>query len=264
MSHGESGVLISIDGSVAQITLNRPDSYNAITHELHAELTSAFRGLEEKQEVRAIVFASTGKVFSAGGDFELILRQQANPVERARAACLARPLFMAVADSRLPVVTALHGDSVGLGATLALCTDAIVAARTVRISDPHVVIGLAAGDGGCVVWPQSVGLLRAKRYLLTGDRIAAEDAFAMGLITDLVDTPGEVLPAARAMAQRMAALPPLAVQATKRTLNQGLRHRIEEVFDVGLTLEMETMATEDIVEAISAFKQKRKPSYRGR
>lgn len=264
MSVGESGILVSIEGAVAQITLNRPDSYNAITHELHAELTSAFRGLEERQDVRAVVFASTGKVFSAGGDFDLILQQHADPVERARAARLARPLFTAVANCRLPVVTALHGDSVGLGTTLVLCTDAIVAARTARISDPHVVIGLAAGDGGAIAWPQSVGLLRAKRYLLTGDRIDAEDAFAMGLVTDLVNTPEEVLMAARAMAQRIAALPPLAVQATKRALNQGLRHRIEEVFDVGLALELETMATEDLIEAISAFKEKRKPRYRGR
>ena len=264
MSHSESGVLVTIEGPIGQITLNRPDSHNAITHQMHAELTSALRSLEENRDLRAVVLASTGRVFSAGGEFDLILQQQADPVERARAARLARPLFIAVADSRLPIVTALHGDSVGLGTTLALCTDAIVAARTVRISDPHVVIGLAAGDGGCIVWPQSVGLLRAKRHLLTGDRVAAEDALAMGLVTDLVNTPEEVLPAARAVAQRIASLPPQAVQSTKRTLNQGLRHRIEEVFDFGLALEIETMATEDIIEAISAFKQKRKPSYRGR
>jgi len=264
MSHSEGGVLVLREGQVAQIKLNRPESYNAITPQVHIELTAAFRSLEEDQEVRAVVFASTGKVFSAGGDFDLILQHQADPVERAQAARLGRPLFMAISDSRLPIVTALHGDAVGLGTTLALCTDAVIAARTARISDPHVVIGLAAGDGGGVVWPQSAGLLRAKRYLLTGDRLSAEVAFTMGLVTDLVDTPEEVLPAAVAMAQRIASLPPQAVQSTKRILNQGLRHRVDEMFDFGLALEMETMATEDIIEAISAFKQKRKPTYRGR
>jgi enoyl-CoA hydratase len=258
-----TNVAISVDGMVAQITLNNPESYNAITFAFHEELTTAFRRVVESSVVRAIVFASTGKVFSAGGDFDLVLKDQADPVSRHRSAQLARPLFMAIADCPLPVVTALHGDSVGLGTTLVLCTDAIVVARTARISDPHIVIGLAAGDGGGVVWPQSAGLLLAKRYLLTGDRIPAEVALAMGLVTDLVDTADQALPAARALAKRIAAMPPRAVQATKRMLNHGLRHRIEEIFDLGFALEVETLATEDVVEAICAFREKRTPTYRG-
>jgi enoyl-CoA hydratase len=176
----------------------------------------------------------------------------------------ARPLILAIADSTVPVVTALQGDAVGLGATLMLATDAVVAAKTARISDPHVMIGLAAGDGGCVAWPIHAGLLRAKRYLLTGDRLTAKDAHDMGLITDLVETPAEVLPAARALAARIAALPPLAIQATKRALNQVFRNRFEEVFDQALAYEMETFTSEDVVEAISAFREKRKPTFTGR
>jgi enoyl-CoA hydratase len=258
-----SNVAISIEGDVAQITLNKPEKYNAIDLAFHEELTLAFRRTAESASVRAIVFASTGKVFSAGGDFDALLKDQADPVSRHRSGKHARPLFMAIADCPLPIVTALHGDSVGLGTTLALCTDAIVAARTAHISDPHIVIGLAAGDGGGIVWPQSAGILLAKRYLLSGDRIPAEAALAMGLVTDLVDTAEEALPAARALAKRIAALPPRAVQATKRMLNHGLRHRIEENFDFGFALELETMATEDLIEAISAFREKREPIYRG-
>jgi enoyl-CoA hydratase len=131
------------------------------------------------------------------------------------------------------------------------------------LSDPHIVIGLAAGDGGGIVWPQAAGLLLAKRYLLTGDRIPAEAALAMGLVTALVDAADQALPAARALAQRIAALPPRAVQATKKMLNHGLTRRIEETFDLGIALEIETMATQDVVEAISAFREKRTPIYRG-
>jgi enoyl-CoA hydratase len=191
------------------------------------------------------------------------LENQADPLRRHESGKLARPLFMALADCPLPIVTALHGDSVGLGTTLVLCTDAVVAARTAHISDPHIVIGLAAGDGGGVVWPQTAGMLLAKRYLLTGDRIPAEVALTMGLVTDLVDTADQALPAARALAQRIAALPPRAVQATKRMLSNALRHRIEETFDFGLALELETMGTQDLVEAVRAFKEKRTPKYTG-
>jgi enoyl-CoA hydratase len=257
-------VTIAVSGPVAQITLNRPETFNAINIAFHEELTTAFRRVIETPDVRAIVFASTGKVFSAGGDFDLVLKDQADAVSRRHSMKHARTLFMAIADCPLPVVTALHGDCIGLGTSLVLCTDAIVAARTARISDPHIVIGLAAGDGGGVVWPQSAGLLLAKRYLLTGDRIPAETALAMGLVTDLVDTAAEALPAARKLAERIAALPPLAVQATKKMLNQSMRHRVEETFDYGLALENETMATEDVIEAIAAFREKRPPNYRGR
>ena len=199
-----------------------------------------------------------------GGDFDAILADRTDIERRRQMRAGARPLILAIADSTVPVVTALQGDAVGLGATLMLATDAVVAAKTARISDPHVMIGLAAGDGGCVAWPIHAGLLRAKRYLLTGDRLTAKDAHDMGLITDLVETPAEVLPAARALAARIAALPPLAIQATKRALNQVFRNRFEEVFDQALAYEMETFTSEDVVEAISAFREKRKPTFTGR
>jgi enoyl-CoA hydratase len=169
-----------------------------------------------------------------------------------------------LADVPLPIVVALQGDAIGLGATVALACDAIVASRTVSIADPHVAIGLVAGDGGCVVWPAAAGLLRAKRYLLTGDRLTAEDAWAMGLVTDLVDGPDDVLPAARALAARMAALPPLAVQGTKRALNRVMQARAGEVLDLSFALEAASMASDDLVEAIAAFKERREPKYHGR
>jgi enoyl-CoA hydratase len=121
-----------------------------------------------------------------------------------------------------------------------------------------------AGDGGCVLWPAAAGILRAKRYLLTGDRLPAEEAFALGLVTDLVDTADETLPAARALAARMAALPPLAVQGTKRALNRLLQQRAGEVLDLSITLEAQSMASDDLAEAISAFKARRPPKYLGR
>jgi enoyl-CoA hydratase len=259
-----STVDIIINGYVAEIILNRPEANNAFDHAMHLELQQAFMAVREEPGIRAIILAGNGPHFSAGGDFELMLADRQDPAVLARSREEVRPLLMSIADSPIPVVAALQGEAVGLGATVLLGADAVVAARKARISDPHVVIGLAAGDGGCVFWPQHIGLLRAKRYLLTGDRLTAEDAHAMGLVTDLVDNAEDVLPAARKLAGRIAALPPLAVQSTKRALNQLFRNQMAAVFEQALDAEMETFASEDLVEAVSAFRERRKPVYQGK
>lgn len=264
MAYDYKTIAVTIDGHVAEIVLNRPAELNAFDHIMHIEAKEAFLEVRENVDIRAIVFAGNGQHFSAGGDFDLILRDREDHAMRSKMRGEGKKLLSAIADCHVPVITALQGQAVGLGATVALCSDAIVAARNAKISDPHVVIGLAAGDGGAVMWPLHTGLLRAKRYLLTGDRLTAEQAYQMGLVTDLVDTPEEVLDAARAIAKRVAALPPRAVQSTKQVLNQIFRMRLEEVFDHGMGLEMETFLSEDLVEAISAFREKRKPVYQNR
>jgi enoyl-CoA hydratase len=114
------------------------------------------------------------------------------------------------------------------------------------------------------MWPAAAGMLRARRHLLTGDPLDAETAFGLGVVTDLVDAPDDVLPAARAIADRIAALPPLAVQGTKRSLNRVMQQRFGEVFELSAALEGETMASEDLLEAIAAFREKRPGEYRGR
>jgi len=255
---------LTVDGAVAEITLTRPDVLNRFDVELHEAFTGVLLELRSRTDLRAVVLASTGKVFSAGGDFELMLAGRADVATRTRLVDEGRLMFRLLADVPVPVVVALQGDAIGLGATVALACDAIVASRRASIADPHVAIGLVAGDGGCVVWPAAAGLLRAKRYLLTGDRLSAEDAWAMGLVTDLVDGPDEVLPAARALAARMAALPPLAVQGTKRALNRVLQARAGEVLDLSFALEAASMASDDLAEAIAAFKERRVPKYQGR
>jgi enoyl-CoA hydratase len=114
------------------------------------------------------------------------------------------------------------------------------------------------------VWPAAAGLMRAKRHLLTGDRLGAEDAYAMGLVTDLVDGPDDVLPAARALADRLAGLPPLAVQGTKRALNRLAKARAAEVVEVSFAYEGFSLGSADLLEAVNAFKERRPGRYEGR
>jgi enoyl-CoA hydratase len=255
---------LRVDGSVAEITLSRPELFNRFDDVLHIELSAALESIRADEKVRAVVLASTGKVFSAGGDFDLMRAAQADVGTRLRIVDDGRRLLDALISLPQPLVIALHGAAIGLGATVVLTADAVVAARTASLSDPHVHMGLVAGDGGCLVWPQAVGMLRARRHLLTGDQVDASTAFAMGLVTDLVETADDVLPAARALATRIAALPPLAVQGTKRALNRVTQQRAGEVVDLALAHEETTLASQDLIEAIDAFQQRRPGSFSGR
>lgn len=256
-------IKVELNDFIAEVQLAQPATLNAVSIRMHDELTEAFAQLSSVRELRAVLFSAQGRIFCAGGDFNLILDDRAHPERRAQMEASARALFNALTQFPVPIVACLHGDTIGLGATLVLACDAVVASRTARISDPHVVIGLAAGDGGCVLWPHLMGSLRARRYLLTGDRLSAPEAHAMGLITDLVDTPDEVYPAASALAQRIATLPPLGVQATKRALNHAARARADEVFDLALKLELDTFFSADVGEAIAAIRERRSGVYVG-
>jgi enoyl-CoA hydratase len=255
---------ITRDGAVAIVTLTRPELMNRIDAEAHVQLTREFQALATDTEIRAIVLASTGKVFSAGGDFQLMQDAHDDPARRREVVEDARALLAALLGLPQPIIAAMQGAAIGLGATIVLGCDAVVAARKAELADSHVALGLVAGDGGAVFWPAAAGILRARRQLLTGDPLSAELAFTLGLVTDLVDTPEEVLGAALAIAQRIAALPPLGVQLTKRALVRGLLQRAGEVLDLGLAYEESTLASDDLLEAIAAFKERRPGNFTGR
>jgi enoyl-CoA hydratase len=262
--HDYKSIRYEIDGHLALLTLNRPEQLNAIDDDMHNELLSVLLEMRGEADIRAVLFASTGKAFSAGGDLNEVASLQSDLAKRTRMSETGLRIIHALLDIPVPIVVALHGDAMGLGASVVLACDMIVASRTARLADPHVKVGLVAGDGGCVVWPASVGMHRAKRYLLTGDVLPAEDAFRFGLVTDLVDTADECLPAARKLAERVAGLPPIAVRGTKRSLNALLNSRARETFDLSMAYELHSAGSEDILEAVAAFKEKRKPVYRNR
>jgi enoyl-CoA hydratase len=262
--HDYKSIRYEIDGHLALLTLNRPEQLNAIDDDMHNELLSVLLEMRGEADVRAVLFASTGKAFSAGGDLNEVASLQSDLAKRTRMSETGLRIIHALLDIPVPIVVALHGDAMGLGASVVLACDMIVASRTARLADPHVKVGLVAGDGGCVVWPASVGMHRAKRYLLTGDVLPAEDAFRFGLVTDLVDTADECLPAARKLAERVAGLPPIAVRGTKRSLNALLNSRARETFDLSMAYELHSAGSEDVLEAVAAFKEKRKPVYRNR
>jgi len=254
---------VTIAEHVAHIKLTRPEVLNRFDVTLHREFADVINGLNGDLSVRAVLLTSTGKVFSAGGDFDLMHACHKSAAVRRETIEQARAVLYALTGLVQPIVAGVQGPVIGLGATVVLACDAVVAVKSASVSDAHVAMGLVAGDGGALVWPQAAGMLRARRYLLTGDAISADDAYQFGLVTDLVDTVDEVEATAAKLARRIASLPPLAVQGTKRALNQVTGLRAGEVVETALLHEMDTLASDDLLEAIAAFTQKRRAEFSG-
>jgi len=250
-------------GRVIVVTLNRPGHLNAVSGDMHRELARLFHDLNEDSESGVIVLTGEGKAFSAGGDFDLLLEQNANPHILHSATEEAKAAVFSLLECRKPIIGRINGDAIGLGCTLALLCDVIVAVNTARFGDPHVKVGLTAGDGGAVIWPQLIGFARAKQYLLSGDLIVAPDAAAMGLINFAV--PAEELDGkVGEWADRFAASAPLALRTTKTLLNMELKRIAHAMMDAGMAYEAMTMTSADLREAIAAFQERRKPSFVGR
>lgn len=252
------------DGYLAHLVLTRPEVMNRFDDLLHVEMTEALRVIERQSGLRVLLWTSTGRNFSVGGDFALMRLAHDSIPERRRIVDDGLRLLTAFLEIDVPIVVALHGDVFGVGASLVLAADAVVTHPAVKLGDPHVQIGLVAGDGGCLVWPQSVGMMRAKRHLLTGEPLTGDEAHRIGLVSDLVANVDEVLPSARELAERFCALPPLAVQGTKKALNRVSKLRFDEVVELSFAHEATTLGSDDLLEAIAAFQEKRAPEYHGR
>jgi enoyl-CoA hydratase len=243
---------LDMDGPVAQLRLTRPELNNRFDEPLHAEFPEALARLARVEDIAVLVISAEGRHFSAGGDMAMMLRANADPAMRERLVREGIGIVEGLLGLPFPVIAAVQGGAIGLGATVVGCCDIAVAARDARIADPHVVLGLVAGDGGLLAWSQSVGIARAKRYLLTGDRLTGEEAHRVGLVSDLVDTADEVLPAALALAERIAALPRGGVRGTKRAFARLSRDLYAGAFELSFAYEMQTLAGDEVRDAVNA------------
>ena len=174
----------------------------------------------------------------------------------------AKRLIQNMLEMEQPIIGAINGDAVGLGATLALFCDIIIADERARFGDTHIKVGLVAGDGGAIVWPLLVGVARAKEFLLTGDLITATEAERIGLVNRVVPA-GQAYTEGLVLAKRLAAGPTRAIRWTKLALNKRLKDEVNLVLDTSLAVETLSMATDDHREAARAFVEKRPPRFTG-
>ncbi|MCU1355773.1 MAG: enoyl-CoA hydratase [Acidimicrobiales bacterium] len=242
--HQLTGIRVESDGPVRIVTLDRPDELNAFSEELHAEFVQAWRDIEDDDDARAIVLTGAGRAFSAGGSFEDFEHRRVDPVVRRRSLRLARRLVDDMLSMSLPVVAAVNGPAVGLGCTVTTLCDIVFMAEGAFLADTHVSVALVAGDGAAVTWPAMTSLLKAKQYLLTGDRLSSAEAVELGLANFAVPA-DQLLAEATAFAHRLAAQPAQAVQETKALLNQHLRANAVRALGYGLAAESQSHDTAD-------------------
>jgi enoyl-CoA hydratase len=248
------------EGRLLRLTLNRPDSMNAINLELHDDLADALWFAQCDQGSDVVLITGAGRAFSAGGDLDHIANSAANPHLFDHEARMAKRIITTLLDIDKPVVCRLNGHAVGLGATIALMCDIIFAAEGAKIGDPHVGIGLVAGDGGAVIWAQRVGLARAKEYLFTGDLITAQKAAEIGLVNHCV--PKDELDAAvDAFCRKLLNGATGAIRATKILTNLELKRLATALMDAGIAYESVSVRSADHLEGIAALREKRPPRF---
>lgn len=250
-----AGIDVRADGPVRIITMNRPDELNSFTEDFHATFVEMWHHVEADDEARAIVLTGAGKAFSAGGSYEDFEHRRVDMAVRRRSIRLARQLVDEMLNVAVPVVAAVNGPAVGLGCTVTTLCDIVFMAESAFLADTHVSVALVAGDGGAVTWPAMTSLLRAKQYLLTGDRLSASEAVELGLANFVVPA-DRLLDDAVAYAHRLAAQPPQAVQETKAILNQHLRANAVRALGYGLAAESQSHDTTEYAAAAERLKPK--------
>jgi enoyl-CoA hydratase len=246
---------------VATVTLNRPESLNAVNEQMHTELETLFAEVAYDDAINAVVLTGSGRAFCAGGDIKGMDSRVREGVRRIPLRG-AKRLIQNMLEVEQPIIGAINGDAVGLGATLALFCDIIIADERARFGDTHIKVGLVAGDGGAIVWPLLVGVARAKEFLLTGDLLTATEAERIGLVNRVVPA-GQAYTEGLTLAKRLAAGPTRVIRWTKLALNKRLKEEVNLVLDASLAVETLSMATDDHREAARAFVEKRPPRFTG-
>jgi len=246
-------ILLEHEGPVAVVTLNNPDARNAFLDDMHVAMREIWGHLAADDSVFAVVLTGAGKAFSAGGDIPGFIRQYEDLEHRRASLRGARRLMDAMAEFHKPLIAAVNGPAVGLGCSVAVSCDIVLIAESAFLADTHVNVGLVAGDGGAATWPLMMSILKAKEYIFTGERIPAHEAVALGLANRVV-ADDKLMTEAMALADKLAAQPPQALQETKRAINLHVQAAIARVAPFALAAESESFATNELRKTIESFK----------
>ena len=250
------------EGRVLKAFITSDHPVNGVDGPMHDELARVFTDLQRDSASDIIVLAAKGRAFCAGGDFQWFQQQIDDPASFRAIAWDAKRIVSSLLEMEKPILCRLNGAAAGLGATIALLCDIIVADEKAVIGDPHVKVGLVAGDGGALIWPQLIGYARAKELLMTGDMLSAAEAKALGLINHAV--PGDQLDAKLAeIIAKLQGNPKWAVRWTKSVTNIPLRALAAQMMDAAIGWESVSNYLGDRREAVAAMAEKRAPTLTG-
>jgi enoyl-CoA hydratase len=250
-------------GRILTVAINRPEAKNAVNPQLHAEFSQVFFDIDRDRDTDVVILTGVGGAFCAGGDLNWLQSLHGDPVATSHSIHNDRKIQNSLLDLEKPIIAKVIGPAVGLGCSLALFCDFIYATPESRFADPHVAVGLVAGDGGAVIWPQLIGYARAKRYLLTGDPISGAEAAAIGLITEAVALDA-IDATVAALAERLSAGALHAIKWTKASINAGLKVTANAIIDRAAAFENVSMLLQDHGIALEAIRQRQKPVFSGK
>jgi enoyl-CoA hydratase/carnithine racemase len=261
-------ILFEREGHIAILTLNQPETRNALTDlDLVEAIVESCATANRDMDIRALIVTGAGPVFSSGGNIKHmrdkigIFKGDAHDVrENYRAGIQNIPL--AFHNLEVPAIAAVNGPAYGAGFDLTLMCDIRIASSTAIFAENFVKVGIIPGDGGAWFLPRVVGLPRAMEMTLTGEPIDAVKAAEWGLVSNVVE-PDELMNAAKKLAQRIASNPPQALRWAKRLLREGQQSSLASLLDMAGEFQGKLHQTEDHMEAVNAILEKRKPEFKG-
>ncbi len=245
-----------LDNGILQITLDRPERYNAMTYPMHAELARIWDDVSRDPKTKVVVITGAGKAFCSGNDLD---NPEPDPDMLREIMHDAIGIVRGMIDCSKPIISAINGAAVGAGLALALLADVSIAAENAKLIDGHTKVGVVAGDHACIIWPLLCGMAKAKYYLWNIEPLTGAEAERIGLVTKAVPA-GEVLPEAMKVADALANASQPAIRGTKRAINGWIRAAMP-IFEHSLALEMLDFYSPDVEEAKAAFKEKRPVNF---
>jgi 2-(1,2-epoxy-1,2-dihydrophenyl)acetyl-CoA isomerase len=258
-------ILYKREGGVATIILNRPRALNALNAEMIEEILDAVKKTAEDKEVKVLILTGAGRAFCFGADISEFRQAQKTPSTNSPFALLAKSqeIIRGLVNLPLPTIAALNGFATGLGLDLALACDLRIAAERAKLGEAFVAMGLVPDGGGTFFLPRLVGLAKAAEMIFTGEPLSASQAERIGLVNRVV--PSQNLEkSAQELANKLARGPSLAISLAKKALWKNLQGDL----DTALKIEAETqkicLESEDHLEAVKAFIEKREPTFRGK
>ena len=250
-------------GSVATITLNRPENMNTYNAPMLNELTAVLEEVALDDAIRAVIFTGEGRAFCAGADLKGAEGIQKELPTNQDVLKLLNGVVLAIRQAPKPFVAAVNGVAAGGGANLALACDIIVASEKARLAENFINVGLVPDGGGTYFLTERIGYHRAAEIFLTGKILNAQEALDLGLYNRVV-APEEVANAARELAEELADRAPLAIAANKAILNREALPRLRASLEDEARKQRVIMGSEDVKEGVAAFMEKRKPIFKGK
>lgn len=261
-------VLVEIDQAIAVITLNLPEIGNAISDQETVDaLVSAFERINRDPSVRVAVLTGKGKIFSAGGNLQKMgepgeLGGGTPPESRTGYRIGIQRIPLVIQTLEVPLIAAVNGAAIGAGCDLACMCDMRIAAQSASFAESFVKVGLIPGDGGAWFLQRIIGFAKAAELTFTGERVKADQALALGLVSRVVPN-DELMDAALGLAKTIAANPPQAVRMAKRLMVHARDGQLDTVLEMSAAMQAIAHTTHDHKEAVAAFKEKRSPVFRG-